>query len=175
MTNSMTIVTLAFMGNHALALQASPQVSTLTLQASPQVITKISMTLLDKPSEEKQRVLDKVWPIKRCVGTQMVALATCKKELKGLGNANTEYSITALFSSAKEKEFQELKDELMVTLEESGCFSLDTVSLLIKLNAKANEKKTIYEMIDPLANFQAIQNGLVIGLIVSVLGQGNKA
>ena len=63
----------------------------------------------------------------------------------------------------------------MVTLEESGCFSLDTVSLLIKLNAKANEKKTIYEMIDPLANFQAIQNGLVIALIVSILGQGNKA
>ena len=167
-----------FVGNRALTVT--------TLQAStslPRVITEVSMTLLDKPSKEKQRVFDKAWSINRCVATQTVALAKCKKEMQGLGDpngANTEYPITefilsdvitALFSSAKdskENELRELEDELMITLKESGCFSLNTISLLIKLNAKANEKKTMF---DALANFQTIQNGLVVSLVLSFLGQ----
>ena len=125
-------------------------------------------SMLTKPSPAKLIVLREKWLIQRGQANYARALAVQNKELSEFPGEAPSFS-QSLFNNGKarkEAELQKLEDELKSSLKKSGCFSVETFSILIKLNAKSNEKVS---MIDYLTNAQALQAFVLAGLIQSAI------
>jgi hypothetical protein len=177
---SVTIFGFMQLSPAASAFQTTPQKApTMFMMATMSTIDNpsammLKMSMMDKPSAAKQSVLHEKYSIDRSRAKQAVKRAACEKQLQELGSPpdiidpiiveiNNDIidpiivEINKWVANAKEDELCKLEDELMTSLKKGGCFSLATVSLLIKYNAKANEKRTT---IDLLANLQSVTNAI---------------
>ena len=148
---------------------------TTTICITPTIKPKINICMmLDKPSAAKQCVLVETFSIDRSQAKQKVKRAACEKKLLVLGSPTDTIDpptisldfVELIPPNTKESELCKLEDELVTSLKESGCFSLATVSLLIKYNAKANEKLS---MVDLVANLQSISNNIFSASVILVL------
>ena len=74
----------------------------------------------------------------------MVALAVQKKKLSEIASVQKKQTVEEkIFGKSKAMDLQDLKEQLNRSLNSRGCFSVETLTLLILLNAKANEKGAI--------------------------------
>ena len=121
----------------------------LVLFAGAPAPAALSPSILTKLSPANQEVANSYWTAQRECDKSEVALAVQKKKLSKIVSESKEQTVEEkIFGKSKAKDLQELKEELndnlsLNTVNSRGCFSVETLTLLILLNAKANEKGAI--------------------------------
>ena len=116
----------------------------LVLFAGAPAPAALSPSILTKLSPANQEVANSYWTAQRECDKSEVALAVQKKKLSKIVSESKEQTVEEkIFGKIKAKDLQELKEELNLSLNSRGCFSVETLTLLILLNAKANEKGAI--------------------------------
>ena len=101
-------------------------------------------SILTKLSPAKQEVASSYWAAKRECDKSVVALAVQKKKLSEIASVQKKQTVEEkIFGKSKAMDLQDLKEQLNRSLNSRGCFSVETLTLLILLNAKANEKGAI--------------------------------
>ena len=92
----------------------------------------------------------------------MVVLAVEKKKLSKFASESKKPTVEErIFVKSKAMDLKDLQQGINLSLNSRGCFSVETLTLLILLNAKANEKG----MIDFLDSFVKLNVAVIASQI----------
>jgi hypothetical protein len=99
----------------------------------------------------------------------MVVLAVEKKKLSKFASESKKPTVEErIFVKSKAMDLKDLQQGINLSLNSRGCFSVETLTLLILLNAKANEKG----MIDFLDSFVKLNVAVIASQINNSLRGG---